>query len=206
MTNQQNRPIIQLAAMIFMVIDHAGFLFFPDMLVFRAVGRLCFPLYAYLLAMGFYHTRSVFVYALRLLLLASLSQWIYFDLLGLRLNVIFLFGLGVLFLWCLQKRRYLPACLIVAMITLFPIEYGLYGLCLIVVFAYTKNTLWLLWLSFIVCAFSVLFYGPLQFIAFFAVLLIIFLPETSFNINRYLWRYFYPAHLYLLKGVLCVFA
>lgn len=206
MITKQNRPMIQLAAMILMVIDHVGFLFFPDYVIFRAVGRLCFPLYAYLLAMGFHHTHSVFIYAFRLLLLASLSQWIYFDLLGFKLNVIFLFCVGVLFLWCLQKRRFLPALVIIAMVAVFPIEYGLYGLCLIVVFAYAKNTLWLVWLSFIVCAFSVVSYGAFQFIAFFAVLFILYLPETSFSVNRYLWRYFYPAHLYILKGVLCVFA
>lgn len=206
MINKQNRPMIQLAAMTLMVIDHIGYLFFPDMLIFRAIGRLCFPLYAYLLAMGFKHTRSAFVYALRLLLLASLSQWVYFDLMGFQLNVIFLLCLGVLFLWCLQKKRYFSACLIAVMVTVFPIEYGLYGLCLIVIFAYAKNTFWLLVLSFIVSAFSVVFYGPLQSIAFFAVFLIVYLPEKQFNINRYLWRYFYPAHLYLLKGALCVFA
>jgi hypothetical protein len=198
--------MIQLAAMILMVIDHIGFLFFPDMLIFRAVGRLCFPLYAYLLAMGFQHSRSIFIYAFRLLLLASLSQWVYFDLLGFRLNVIFLMCLGVLFLWCLQNRRLLLACVIFAMVAVLPIEYGLYGLCLIVIFATAKNAFWLVWLSFMVCALSVLFYGPFQFIAFFAVLFILYLPENSLRINRYLWRYFYPAHLYLLKGVLCVFA
>lgn len=203
---EQNRAMIQLAAMILMVIDHVGFLFFPDMVIFRAVGRLCFPLYAYLLAMGFQQCRSIFIYAFRLLLLASLSQWVYFDLLGYRLNVIFLLCLGVLFLWCLQNRRYFPACLIIAIVAVLPIEYGLYGLCLIVIFATAKNVFWLVWLSFIVCAFSVVFYGPFQFIAFFAVPLILYLPEIHLNINRHLWRYFYPAHLYLLKGVLCVFA
>lgn len=206
MINKQNRPLIQLAAMILMVIDHVGAVFLPDMVILRAIGRLCFPLYAYLLAMGFEHTRSVFVYALRLLLLASLSQWVYFGLMSFQLNVIFLLCLGVLLLWCLKKRRYVPAFLISIATAVLPIEYGLYGLCLMVIFAYAKNTLWLLWLSFVVCAFSVLVYGPLQFMAFFAVLLIVQLPKTQLNINRYLWRYFYPAHLYLFKGVLCVFA
>ena len=206
MIMKQNRAMIQLAAMIFMVIDHVGIVFFPDVLILRAVGRLCFPLYAYLLAMGFHHTRSAVAYGLRLLLLASLSQWIYCDLLGYRLNVIFLLVLGLLLLWFLQNRRFIPVCMILAMAVLVPVEYGLYGLFLIAVFAFAKNTFWLVCLSFIVCSFSVLFYGPLQFIAFFSVLLIVLLPQTSFKINRYLWRFFYPVHLYLLKGVLCVFA
>ena len=49
-----------------MVIDHIGALFFPEILVFRIIGRLSFPLFAFFIVEGFQHTRSVNKYLIRL--------------------------------------------------------------------------------------------------------------------------------------------
>lgn len=65
---------IKLIAIITMVIDHAGMIFFPRIIVFRIIGRIAFPLFAFFIAEGFRHTRSVKKYLFRLLLCAVLFQ------------------------------------------------------------------------------------------------------------------------------------
>lgn len=57
-----------------MVIDHVGLFFFPQFTFFRWIGRLAFPLFAWMIASGAVHSRNVRSYASRLLLLAVLAQ------------------------------------------------------------------------------------------------------------------------------------
>ena len=49
---------LKIFALLFMIIDHIGFIIFPENLLLRAIGRLAFPLFAYQMAVGFSHTKS----------------------------------------------------------------------------------------------------------------------------------------------------
>lgn len=49
---------LKLIACILMVVDHVGMTFFPGAVVWRAVGRLAFPLFAFFIAEGCRYTRS----------------------------------------------------------------------------------------------------------------------------------------------------
>ncbi len=57
-----------------MLIDHAGLILFPEYTVFRMIGRLAFPIYAYCIAEGFFYTRNRLKYFLRLLTLGVICQ------------------------------------------------------------------------------------------------------------------------------------
>jgi hypothetical protein len=65
---------MQFLAMLTMLIDHLGIVFFPENLWFRCIGRLAMPLYAYALTVGFGRTRHFGRYALRLAAIAAFSQ------------------------------------------------------------------------------------------------------------------------------------
>lgn len=61
-------------AMLLMLIDHIGLVFFPDILLFRYIGRLAFPIFAFLIVEGYCHTRNLRNYLLRLLGLAIITD------------------------------------------------------------------------------------------------------------------------------------
>jgi hypothetical protein len=71
---------IKLIAVIAMLIDHIGLWFFPEITTLRIIGRISFPLFAWLVANGVYHTHSIGKYIGRLFIFALLSQVPYFLL------------------------------------------------------------------------------------------------------------------------------
>ncbi len=74
---------LKMIAIITMLIDHTAAVLIPSntvlWLVMRCIGRLAFPIFVFLLVEGFYHTRDVKKYLLRMGAFALLSE-IPFDL------------------------------------------------------------------------------------------------------------------------------
>ncbi|AFZ32774.1 TraX family protein [Gloeocapsa sp. PCC 7428] len=150
---QLNNYHIKLLAAIFMVIDHVGIVFFPQVFVFRVIGRLSFPLFAWLLAQGERYTRSFPRYLQRLVLLGLLSQPLYvLTLSGTRPNILFTLSLGLITLRLsrrLREYKYLIWILGIVSAELLRVEYGAYGvaaMCLMSIFAPNLHW-WLAWIA-----------------------------------------------------------
>ena len=73
---------LKLIAVITMTIDHIGLAFFPQQMLFRVIGRLAFPIYAYMIAEGCVYTRSMGRYLGTLAAAAAVCQAVYFVVMG----------------------------------------------------------------------------------------------------------------------------
>jgi hypothetical protein len=71
--------VLKTLALFTMVIDHYGAIFQSDIIIYRIIGRLAFPIYCFLLVEGYFHTSNIKKYAARLLIFAFISE-IPFDL------------------------------------------------------------------------------------------------------------------------------
>ena len=50
--------VLKILAAIFMVVDHSGLMLFGDMSIMRIIGRLSFPIFAFMIAEGCKHTKN----------------------------------------------------------------------------------------------------------------------------------------------------
>ena len=73
--NQRNGPLpgnaLKIIAAIAMLADHVGLMFFPRVSLFRIVGRLALPIFAFMIAEGCRYTRNRLRYFLQIFLLAA---------------------------------------------------------------------------------------------------------------------------------------
>jgi len=98
---------IKILACIFMAFDHAGAIFFSDLTVFRAIGRLAFPLFAYFIAEGCKYTKNKLKRFLTVFIIGAM--YILFYLIYAKevyCNVFITFSISILliYLWTWFKK------------------------------------------------------------------------------------------------------
>lgn len=99
---------LKLIAAASMLCDHVGLMFFPKIELFRILGRLAFPVFAFMIAEGCRYTRSRLRYFMGVFLLAALCQAVYFIAMGSRdLGILVCFSISILIIYLLQdfKKR-----------------------------------------------------------------------------------------------------
>jgi len=127
------REILKWIAIATMTVDHVGAILYPTYDILRIIGRLSFPLFSYLIALGVESTRNVKNYFIRLFIFALVSQIPFSLALGTgifeHLNIFFTLSCGVLFIFFFKKQSLL--ILIPMLVSFLNFDYGVYGILMI---------------------------------------------------------------------------
>ena len=189
------------------------------------------PCYSFLLCSGFYHSSKKQFYIIRLFGIFAVSQIPFYYLFGTnRLNICFVWLISALWLLIYDKNRGVGYfCLAPALVLLLavPCDYGVIAFGWVLLFrfgmswsselsselgsdvAYNKKALIKGFLMFS-AALLLSFYDKVQIFALFALPVIYYFSKKDKvyikdNTLKVVYRYFYPCHMVLLKGVsLCL--
>ena len=220
--------ILKIIAMIAMVCDHIRYAIpatnrFP----IEYIGRIAFPIFAFLISEGFVHTHSKPKYLLRMLVFAIISQlpfYLFAHVLlhsTVKLNVMFTFELALVGLYIFEyfeNEENLPKIftvlinlvlsgLILAIAYVIHPDYTWYGILCIWIFYYLKKHLILMSIAF--SGLSFLYYGVWQkiigkdllycliFLLISLLLMLLYNGKEGKKI-KYFFYLFYPIHLLIL--------
>lgn len=98
--------MLHIMAMVFMLCDHLWATVVPGNDWLTIIGRIAYPIFAFMIVEGYFHTNSLKKYVLRLLVFAVLSEIPFNLMMGSRISYIvhqnvlwtFLIGIGLIFL------------------------------------------------------------------------------------------------------------
>lgn len=153
---------LKIIALITMFIDHIGGVIFPQYMIFRYIGRVSFPIYAFLISEGLKKTSNIKKYLFNLFLFSIISEPFY-DLcfygnlnLIFKTNTIYTLFIASFFIYSYKnskifilKHIYLLVGLIVSYIL--NTDYNYIGVVLIYVFYFTNNKIHILIYGVIWC-------------------------------------------------------
>lgn len=101
--------VLKILAAIFMVCDHIGLFFYPDEIAFRLIGRLSFPIFAFMIAEGARYARNKLRYLAAVGGLGVICQLVYFFFAGSTyMCILITFTLSIIMIYALA---YFKECL-----------------------------------------------------------------------------------------------
>lgn len=210
---------LKILAVIFMTIDHIGLYLFPGVSIFRIIGRLAFPIFAFTFAEGCKYTKNRTRHFLVLCLFAVLCQAVYsYAMKSLYQNILVTLALSALVIYSFdfakKTRSFLSYSLAIAVLILvfyicfmlpsvigrgFAIDYGFYGVMLPVLCYIGKTKqekVLLLSMGLLLLAPSI---GTIQLFSLFAVPIIALYDGTrgKWRMKNFFYIY-YPLHLVVI--------
>ena len=224
LTNNQ----LKIIAMVSMLFDHVGKELLPQYPILQIIGRLAFPIFAYMIAEGCFYTKNKIKYFLTIFILGTGCQIVYTVAEhSFYQNVLITFSLSIALIFSLEnfriKRKKLSGIilfftvLIVSILTKvlplsleeygFQIDYGIYGVLLPVAVFYGKEKRQkLVYTTGVLALLAHSFGGGIQWFSLLSVPILALYNQKRGKYNiKPLFYIFYPAHLiviYLISLVL----
>ncbi|WP_433923172.1 TraX family protein [Paenibacillus taichungensis] len=197
--------MMQWIAMITMLIDHIGAVFYPQVGELRIIGRIAFPIYAFAVYIGYKHTRNVQKYIWRLFWIAVISQLPFMAAFNhFSLNVVWTLWSSLLVLLVLDKLPVrllgIPIVIVAGLVMeMTHMDYGMYGLLLVLLFRYFQGPVLVMAHLLLNVLYIYLHSSSIQMYSVIATAGIALAQyyNAGFRLKgpRWIWRYFYPAHL-----------
>lgn len=203
-----------------MVLDHIKYAI-PETTCFATqyLGRIAFPLFAFLVGEGYCHTSNLKKYSKRLILFALISQipfMLFRTLVGewRMLNILFtlLLGLGSIAVWDKFGKKSIPIiALLVFLGKILRVDYGWYGvLSVFVLYLFRQRKIGRV-IAFLVL--NTIYYYPrlssnmsLSLVISYScttipVIFLLFYNGKLGRKTKYLYYLFYPIHMIILYGL-----
>ena len=226
LTNNQ----LKIIAMVSMLLDHVGLLFFPEEPIFRILGRIAFPIFAYMIAEGCRYTKNRMKYLGMIAGMGIVFQIVYFVAMqSLYQGILVTFSLAIITIYAIDgilKSKKLWVCLaslaalaFVAVFlfvlpsllggTDFGIDYGIWGILLPLIVYFVPSHKWRICGVAILLLIRAIYYtlfplslGVLQWFSLLSIpLLALYSGKRGRAKMKYVFYIFYPAHLVILYGI-----
>ena len=214
LTNNQ----LKIIAMLAMLSDHVGKVLLPQYSILQIIGRLAFPIFAFMIAEGCYYTRNKLRYFLTIFLLGLGCQTVYLVAeKSLYQNILITFSLSIIIIFSLENYRIkrektfgkilfftiLTVFIIVIVLPValidqgFVIDYGVCGVLLPVAIFYAPDKLRkLIFSAGLLILLTLDLGGGIQWFSLFALPLLALYNQKRGKYNiKPLFYIFYPAHL-----------
>ncbi|MGM9637652.1 MAG: TraX family protein [Eubacteriales bacterium] len=214
---------LKIIALISMTLDHVGLILLNDYPPFRIIGRLAFPIFAYMIAEGCRYTRHKLKYFLRIFLLGIGCQIVLWTVTGsLHQGILLTFSLSILLIYALdfskthpQRAAMLPLLGLLAVVIIlcevvpvflpdtdYAFDYRLCGILLPVMISMSEKRRERL----ILCAMGLtvlcLYIGGRQWWSMLALIpLALYSGEKGKCPLKYLFYIYYPLHIALIYGI-----
>ncbi len=197
LTNNQ----LKIIALISMTIDHIGVQLFPNVIILRIIGRLAFPIFAYMIAEGAKYTKNRKKYLLTISMTALLCQVVYyFAERSLDQCILVTFSLSIILIYIIDRRNIILsflsiiACFLLTYVV--NIDYGFIGIMMSVILYLADTKEKKLIIATTILLFMSLNISGLQRYSLLSIPLLALYNGKRGKLNlKYLFYIYYPLHL-----------
>lgn len=214
---------LKILAILAMLLDHIAAVFLSSTtmpyVLMRGFGRIAFPIFCFLIVEGYYHTRDVKKYMIRLAGFALVSE-IPFDICFYHKlfywghqNVFFTLAIGLVTIYAIDevKKRF-SASYIKALVLQFTViilamtaawflstDYSMLGILIIIAFYVGRGNI--IQIAISICIVTLYLGNTFQLYSLLALIPIYLYNGKKGPSMRYVFYVFYPAHMLILYGI-----
>lgn len=182
--------------------------------ILNVIGRIAFPIFAFTLNEGYVHTRSLKKYLLRLFIFAVSIQMpsILFGY-DYPMNIFFTLFLGLLsiYIFNLKKMNVILKIILIGFILFFSqkfkLDYGIYGILVIINFNIFRNNKFKILMNFLVLnIYNIIFpkvfdLPDTQLFSLISLVFIFMYNGEKGRSMKYFFYLFYPIHFFILEVI-----